>query len=242
MNIYSKSDIGLIRDSNQDSFRTEKINENLVLSTVCDGMGGVNGGNIASKIAVDEITNYVLSNYNEDLSSDEIKKLLYNAVYSSNLCVYNKSRENKELSGMGTTVVVALICNNKLYVVHVGDSRAYILNNNEIKKLTVDHSVVQEMVSNGEITENEARMHPNKNIITRALGVSKDINPDYTSMEFLDEETLLICTDGLTNYIEDEKLFSMFKNNKIDVLPDKLISYAKEMGGSDNITLVIVNK
>ena len=242
MNIYSKSDIGLIRDSNQDSFRTEKINENVVLATVCDGMGGVNGGNIASKTAVDEITNYVLSNYNEDLSSDEIKKLLYNAVYSSNLCVYNKSRENKELSGMGTTVVVALICNNKLYVVHVGDSRAYILNNNEIKKLTVDHSVVQEMVSNGEITENEARVHPNKNIITRALGVSKNINPDYTNIEMLDGDTLLICTDGLTNYIEDEKLFSMFKNNKIDTLPDKLISYAKEMGGSDNITLVIVNK
>ena len=242
MNIYSKSDIGLIRDSNQDSFRTEKINENVVLATVCDGMGGVNGGNIASKTAVDEITNYVLSNYNEDLSSDEIKKILYNAVYSSNLCVYNKSRENKELSGMGTTVVVALICNNKLYVVHVGDSRAYILNNNEIKKLTVDHSVVQEMVSNGEITENEARVHPNKNIITRALGVSKNINPDYTNIEILDGDTLLICTDGLTNYIEDEKLFSMFKNNKIDALPDKLISYAKEMGGSDNITLVIVNK
>lgn len=242
MNIYSRSDIGLIRDSNQDSFKTKRISENAVLSTVCDGMGGVNGGNIASKIAVDEITNYFLSNYNDDMSDNEIKNLLENAVYSANLKIYNKSKEDQSLEGMGTTAVASLIRGNKLFVVHVGDSRAYIINNNEIKKLTIDHSIVQEMVSNGEITENEARVHPNKNIITKALGVSKNIDPDYISVDILDDDVLLICTDGLTNYIEDDKLLSMFKSYKIDVLPDKLISYAKEMGGSDNITLVIVNK
>lgn len=242
MNIYSKSDIGLIRDSNQDSFSAESIGDNVALAVVCDGMGGVNGGDIASKIAADEISNHVLKNYNKDFNKEDIKELLEDAVNIANAKIYDKSKDDIKLQGMGTTVVAALVCDKELYIVHVGDSRAYIINDKEIKKLTIDHSIVQQMVLNGEITEKEAMVHPRKNIITRALGIANDIEVDYINLQIEEKDILLICTDGLTNYIEDEKLLSMFQNNRTDILADKLVSYAKDCGGSDNITVVIVCK
>ena len=170
MKIYSKSDIGLVRSSNQDSCNAEYFPGNSAWAVVCDGMGGANGGDIASKIAVDEITKHINESYKENLDSTSIRSIMEESVNFANKEIYKRSLLNTELRGMGTTVVLAVVIDDILRIVYAGDSRAYIINKKESVQITTDHSMVQQMVKSGQITETQAKEHPNKNIITRALG------------------------------------------------------------------------
>ena len=242
MKIFGKSDIGLKRETNQDCFYSECMDENFAFVIVCDGMGGVNGGGTASKIAVDSIKNQIKNSYNKDLNSSTIRSLLESAVYNANMAIYQKQQEDPLLNGMGTTVVVSIILGNHLYTAHIGDSRAYIISNNNINQITTDHSIVQQMVDKGEITKEEAMHHPRKNLITRALGVDQEVPADYIEKELYPSDILILCTDGLSNYISEEEIYNCYKNNDITLLCDMLISKAKDLGGDDNITVVLLQR
>ena len=160
--LFSKSDIGLVRKSNQDSFYCSLIFDDVALGIVCDGMGGANAGDVASEVAVNKVVENIKLNYCNDMKEPEIKSLLISSIKLVNTNIYDMSLINEEYSGMGTTIVVALIVRNMTYIAYVGDSRAYIISNERILQITTDHSVVQEMLKNGKITSKEAINHPKK--------------------------------------------------------------------------------
>lgn len=241
MIIYGASDIGRVRSSNQDSFITGKMSDSVGFAVVCDGMGGANGGNIASEIATNVISEHIKSAYRDNMSSNSIRYLLMSAVIAANAEIYDRAQEDETLLGMGTTVVAVVVVDNLAHIVHVGDSRAYIVSPNNIEQITHDHSVVQSMLDNGEITEQEARKHPNRNVITRALGVRDKVDVDYDEILLSEDDILLICTDGLTNFVEDKKIAKIIKKNKISEYPNVLIDTANNNGGGDNITVVTLS-
>ena len=215
INVFSKTDIGRVRKVNQDAVKTEVISDNLAWSVVCDGMGGQAGGDIASNIAVIMISKFLSDNLSELKTSDEIKSVIYEAVSSANQAIYLKSEKDKNLKNMGTTVIVCVVSMNKLYVAHMGDSRAYLISDDEITQITTDHSMVQEMLDNGKLTIEEARNHPQKNIITRALGVNPEIKLEYNTIDIQKGNIILSCTDGLKNTVEEQDIYNICKKCNI---------------------------
>ena len=169
-------------------------------------MGGANGGEIASETAVKSIEEQILASYEEDFKSEEMKLMLSTLIFHANSAVYDMAQENESLKGMGTTIVVAIVLDNVAHIAHAGDSRAYLLHNGNIMQITTDHSMVQELIKNGDLTVEQAKVHPQKNIITRALGVNPVVEIDYEKVPLAKDDRILICTDGLTNYIEPEKI------------------------------------
>ncbi len=242
MRVSSKSDTGLVRKQNQDNCRTGIIDDKTVWAVVCDGMGGANGGSTASATAVEKISEHITSNYRPDYNEDDIKRLLADASSIANNAIFEMSSKVNELSGMGTTLVAVLARDDKLYIIHAGDSRACLITGGSLIQLTQDHSIVQEMVNSGELTPEEARVHPKKNIITRALGVEPRIRLDFTVSDFPEYSMLLICTDGLTNYITSERIVELSDKLSGDELADAFVAEANEHGGGDNITVVIINR
>lgn len=242
MQVFSKSDTGLVRKQNQDNCKTGVFDEKTVWAVVCDGMGGANGGSTASTTAVDKISEYITSEYKPELDENGIKQLLADASSIANNAIFEMSSRVDELSGMGTTLVAVLARDDKLYIMHAGDSRACLISEGSLIQLTQDHSIVQEMVDSGEITPEEARVHPRKNIITRALGVEPQIRLDFTVSDFPEASKLLICTDGLTNYLSPSRLVELSESLSGDELTETLIAEANEQGGGDNITVVIINR
>ncbi|HEX2985548.1 MAG TPA: Stp1/IreP family PP2C-type Ser/Thr phosphatase [Caproiciproducens sp.] len=240
LKVYSKSDIGLVRQSNQDAFKSGVFPDHSAWVVVCDGMGGANGGNVASSVAVERISEHLVESYYDNLDDDAVKNLILSAIMNANLTVHDMASADAELSGMGTTVVAAVVSRGIAHIAHAGDSRAYLVTENEIRQLTTDHSMVQEMVKNGDLTEQEAKQHPQKNIITRALGVEAFIQLDYCEVPFQHGDLLLICTDGLTNYVEADQIYKLSKQMDANALTDQLITLAKDSGGGDNITVAIV--
>ncbi|MDE7389774.1 MAG: Stp1/IreP family PP2C-type Ser/Thr phosphatase [Lachnospiraceae bacterium] len=241
MQIFFKTDVGLVRNSNQDDCRYGMFSDTSAWAVVCDGMGGVNGGSVASVEAVEEISNKLKEGFRQDMSEDELTQVMKSAVSSANRKVYEMSCESEILRGMGTTVELAVIKDGVVHVVHAGDSRVYIVYNDRIEQLTTDHSLVQEMVIRGELTEEQARVHPSKNFITRALGVESALDLDYISRPFIQGNMLLMCTDGLTNYFAAGELLDIIQNTSHEELTEKLVSIAKERGGSDNITVAVIS-
>ena len=241
INVFSKTDIGRVRKVNQDAVKTEVISDNLAWSVVCDGMGGQAGGDIAINIAVIMISKFLSDNLSELKTSDEIKSVIYEAVSSANQAIYLKSEKDKNLKNMGTTVIVCVVSMNKLYVAHMGDSRAYLISDDEITQITTDHSMVQEMLDNGKLTIEEARNHPQKNIITRALGVNPEIKLEYNTLDIKKGNIILSCTDGLTNTVEEQDIYNICKkcDNKEEAV-GKLISKGNKNGGNDNITVSLI--
>jgi protein phosphatase len=237
---YIKSDIGKVRKINQDSAFGETLTEKIAYTAVCDGMGGVNGGEIASGTAIKCISEYLKTNF----AKKETKKMLLDCFEFANTAVYNESLNDQNLNGMGTTAVLAFLKNNVLHIVNVGDSRAYKLNSNEIVQLTADHSVVQEMIDNGELTKEEARFHPQKNIITRVLGINGTIQADYFKPELNKKDVILLCSDGLSNLVEDSEIYKIFlecsSENNFESFCEKLIEKANSNGGNDNITVAVL--
>ena len=240
MEVFSKSDIGLVRSQNQDDCRFGVISPSCVWAVVCDGMGGANGGNIASATAVEYISREIERMYSDDLTKAELSTLMTEIVSKANIEVYNMAKNDVELTGMGTTCEFILVKDTTVHVVHVGDSRTYAIRGGKIKQLTEDHSVVQEMVRRGEITPEQAQNHPNKNFITRALGIKPEVHLDYIEANFIYGDVLLICTDGLSNCVTTGDMVKICHENRGEGLPKKLVEKAKEGGGSDNITVTVV--
>jgi serine/threonine protein phosphatase PrpC len=237
---YGKTDAGRLRESNQDAFICARLSESALFCVVCDGMGGVNGGNIASSIAIKVISDRIMDVYRDGLTSNSIRNLLESAIAAANIEIYDSAMADIDLRGMGTTVVVTLIVNQHLYIAHVGDSRAYLINQDGMEQITKDHSVVQAMVEKGQLTQNEARFHPRKHFITRALGVEDTVDCDYGEQILKKGERLLICTDGLTNMIETDDIYKIIQSVDTELVPERLIHEANMVGGSDNITVVII--
>ncbi len=234
-----KTDIGVKRHSNQDAFEIITLPDSSVLAVVCDGMGGANAGNIASKKATEVIASFFERSYRRGLDSGGIMALLQSAILSANIEVFNLAQKNEELSGMGTTVVAGFVSKDFVVVSHVGDSRAYLIDG-DITQLTRDHSVVQSLVESGKLTSEEARVHPRRNVITRALGIEAEVLVDSDEFVFKEGQSLLLCSDGLSNFITKDEIKDIFNSLDIDNVAEALVSKANENGGGDNITVVTV--
>lgn len=241
MQIFSKTDRGRVRTDNQDAYFAGKITDGSVFAVVCDGMGGANAGNVASELAVRHISEYVIRSYRDGMDMTDTEKTLKNAIVSANISLYDKAVNNAELAGMGTTAVAAFVKDGTAVIAHVGDSRIYLVNG-EIKQLTRDHSVVQSLIESGKITPEDAKVHPRKNIITRALGAEENVAVDSDCINLSDGDTLLLCSDGLTNFLDDKDILTVFQNNDISAVAERLVEEANKNGGGDNITVVTVTK
>lgn len=241
MQIFSKTDRGRVRTDNQDAYFAGKITDDAVFAVVCDGMGGANAGNVASELAVRHISEYVIRSYRDGMDMTDTEKTLKNAIVSANISLYDKAVNNAELAGMGTTAVAAFVKHGTAVIAHVGDSRIYLVNG-EIKQLTRDHSVVQSLIESGKITPEDAKVHPRKNVITRALGAEENVAVDSDCLNLSNGDTLLLCSDGLTNFLDDKDILKVFQNNDISAVAERLVEEANENGGGDNITVVTVTK
>ena len=240
MKVYSKTDIGKCRAVNQDAFLVGEFEGGAVFAVVCDGLGGAKSGNVASEKAATVIADYIVKSYSPKMSSISVENLLRAAVESANAEVYEMSRSDERYEGMGTTVVAALVIDNLAHIVHVGDSRAYLIGANEIERITNDHSMVQVMINKGELDEAEAKNHPKKNIITRAVGAEKTVASDYNIVLKPDNAVLLICTDGLSGCVDKRTVFETVNTFGAEESVDRLIALANQAGGPDNITVVTI--
>ena len=239
MKIQSFTDTGKVREMNQDAFKTGAFREGGCFAVVCDGMGGVSGGQVASDICVNEVSAHIEKGYRKGMSMKSVKNLLVSAITASNIKVFEAANKNKDYLGMGTTVVAVVILNGFAAVAHIGDSRAYLISD-DIKQITKDHSVVQYLIDVGRITPEQAKTHPDRNVITRAVGVTAEIDVDVDIVPINSGETILICTDGLYEYISDSEMFEIIKNSNEAEPAKLLLDMANEAGGKDNITVVTV--
>lgn len=242
MKISAKTDVGKVRSSNQDSYAAGDLTSEVSWAVVCDGMGGANGGNIASEAAVRVIKDKLTSGYHIGMNDNSVKHLLISSIEAANITLYSMAKNNEELSGMGTTVVLAVRNSDTLYISNVGDSRIYVVSDSGITQVTTDHSVVQMMIDNGEISPEEAKDHPKKNVITRALGVDSQVRIDYSQETLNENDLILLCTDGLTNFVDDESILEVCRTEDRYKIADKLVDLANENGGGDNITVVTVSE
>lgn len=237
---YAKSDVGKVRELNEDSFYISDSLDEIQLYILADGMGGYNGGEVASKLAIQSAKNYIESNFKQiEKDKDSIIQLVGSSVEYANMIVYEKSKENDELNGMGTTLDVCLIYNNRVFIGHVGDSRVYRIRKEFMRKLTQDHSYVQKLVKDGTITKEEAVHHPQKNMLMKALGCNAFVEPDVMVKGFLKDDILIMNSDGLTNLVSQEEIFREAKKD-IEQAPKELVNLANEKGGYDNITVIII--
>lgn len=238
MKAYSITDIGERRRINQDYvFCEENAIGNLPnLFIVADGMGGHNAGDYASRFCVEFFTNKIKES---NLSSPIT--MIDKAVKETNDILRIKAQEQVELEGMGTTFVVATIFDKEMYVANIGDSRLYVIGK-EMKQITEDHSLVEAMIKTGEIDREEARVHPNKNIITRALGANTTVEPDFFEVYLEDGDTVLMCSDGLTNMLDDEAIENIIReySDDLEMAAEILVKSANQNGGKDNIAIIII--
>lgn len=241
MRISAKTDIGKVRSSNQDSYSAGELSGGVAWAVVCDGMGGAAGGSVASTTSVRIISHMINECYRDGMKPSSVYNMLESGIAGANASLFEMAQKDDSLTGMGTTCVAAIVVQSKAYVAHVGDSRAYLISNNgEICQLTRDHSMVQDLVENGSITADEAKTFPGKNIITRAIGVDSRVDVDFIEYDFDEGDTLLICTDGLTNFVSDEQIVDSIKNISCFEYAEKLVGLANENGGGDNITVVSI--
>ena len=240
MIFLAKSDIGRVRSSNQDCYAYRKISEQCGYALVCDGMGGHNGGNVASALAVKTIQESIDTLFDEKIYQDDVQGLLDCAIQKANDTVFGKSLRDETLRGTGTTLVLAFVLHQKVYIAHVGDSRAYLYRNHKLSRLTKDHSFVQEMMEQGQMTEEQAEKHPYKNIITRALGSGGYVDVDYMEFEALAGDYVMLCSDGFTNPVPEAAAQELLNGPFDDTVCDRLVAAANANGGPDNITVVLI--
>ena len=240
-NWFGKTDVGLKRENNQDCFKVSKTQNGALLCVVCDGMGGAAGGRVASSTAADAFSEYVLENINTH--EESICTLLSDALSNANKSVYEKAREDKELSGMGTTMCAVLALGDKLYCISVGDSRIYLVKNGTMSRLSHDHSYVQTLVDGGQSTEEEAGNHPNRNIITRAVGTEEKVEGDVFVLDETCADRILICSDGLCGYVDEDEIAKVcLGEDDAQRCCERLVDIANAAGGPDNITVVVHKK
>lgn len=235
------SDIGKVRNINQDSYYYSDDNK-LPLFVVADGMGGHNAGEVASSLAIETVKeNYIKEKENIVQGKLDIPKFINLTLMKANNKILKEARENEKYEGMGTTITSGIIYNNEIYIGHMGDSRAYLFRKKELYQLTQDHSLVAELVRNGSISNEEAINHPQKNIITRALGTDIDIKVDIISKNVEDDDLIMFCTDGLTNMVSDLKIKEILCDCRdLRQACSRLKDTANELGGFDNTTVMII--
>ena len=238
MKLFGKTDIGLVRETNQDAFSFGSFDDGNCWAVVCDGMGGVSGGQVASEICVEKVSEAIKRSYRKGITVSSAKNLLTTAINAANSAVFKEAQENIELKGMGTTVVAVLVLGSIAVVAHVGDSRTYLIND-EINQITKDHSFVQLLIDTGKITEEEAKVHPDRNVITRAVGIEHVVDVEIDIVDINDNDKLLICTDGLNGYVPDADILKIIKEYG-DSSTEKLVETANNAGGRDNVTVVIL--
>jgi len=237
---YAKTDVGKVRENNQDYYYISDSLDQVQLFMLADGMGGYNGGEIASKLAIQTAKSYIETNF-KDIEKDKesIIQLVGSSIEYANMVVYEKAKESKELEGMGTTLEICLIYNNRAFIGHVGDSRIYRIRKEFMRKLTQDHSYVQKLVKDGTITQEEAVHHPQKNMLMKALGCNAFVEPDVMVKGFLKDDILIMGSDGLTNMVPQEEMFRLAKKD-IEQAPKELVQIANNNGGYDNITVIVI--
>lgn len=246
--IYScASHIGKIRKNNEDYCRGEILNTEgsdiVGIFAMADGMGGHKKGEVASKLAVENIINFLKENLlqSKNIKIDYIDDIIKQAYNSVNSIIYNKSINNIEYDGMGTTLTTAIVYKDNLYVANVGDSRCYLLHRGSFDKITIDHSIVEELVRANIITESEARVHPRRNHITRAMGTDEMVIVDIFKYNLEKEDIILLATDGLTGFVDDEKIRAIIgKDENIETLSDELINIANDISGKDNVSVILI--
>lgn len=241
MKAWGMTNPGKVRSQNQDYYAIEKMEDGSILAVVCDGMGGAKAGNVASHLACDVFMNEVRRSMDSRLTDDEIGSVLDGAVALANLAVYEHASLSDEFSGMGTTLVAALIREKMAYFVNVGDSRAYHMTSEGIRPVTVDHSVVELMVQRGEITREQAKNHPVKNLITRAVGTADTVESDLFKRYLCPGDTILLCSDGLSNLLADQELlFEIKYGGEREDCCRRLIDIVLDRGAPDNVTAILV--
>lgn len=241
MRMGAYSDTGRVRKINEDSFFSYR-NENLMGAMVADGMGGHAKGEVASKMATMIIKDHIIRKFDPDMDYVELGEMIRRAFIEANAEIYEYSRHKENSEGMGTTASMAFIFKGKLIVVHVGDSRVYTIKNGEIKQITTDHSLVQELLSRGRITSDDAKNHPQKNVITRAIGTEASIKVDVRIVDYNDE-TVIVSSDGLTNLVSDTQIMEIIDEcDSLQEGVEALIALANKKGGMDNITCIAFDK
>ena len=240
MKIWGITDIGLVRGENQDAYGTWYSGE-YTLAVVCDGMRGVAGGQIASTVAVETYQKILTAALHEQMEADQLAQAMQYAVSGANQEVRARAKESPELAKMGTTLVSA-VCTEELAVVaNIGDSRAYFITPDGIRQISRDHSVVENMIEHGEITRQEARNHPSRNLITRAIGPDETVQTDTFSADWRPGDYILLCSDGLINTVsEQEILFEVLYGEDPDHCLERLLDIAKDNGAPDNVTAVLI--
>ena len=237
---FAKTDVGKAWEMNQDYYSIPSSESDLQLYILADGMGGYNGGEIASRLAAETTKNYIQNNFKKiEHDKEAILKLVKDAMEYANMVVYEESKKDENLQGMGTTLDVCFIYNSKIYIGHVGDSRIYLIKKDIARKITKDHSYVQQLVEDKKITREEAEHHPKKNMLLKALGCTSYVEPDIRARNLEKDDILLMCSDGLTNMVEESKIYEVVRENK-EKAPEILVNLANNAGGYDNITVITI--
>ncbi len=239
MNLWGISDAGAVRKQNQDAFYLTSCQDRFPFALVCDGMGGAKAGNVASQLAVDSFVETV--SHGLEAEKPDLDGLLVRAVSGANELVRYRAEVDAGCRGMGTTLVAALVDEQQVHLVNVGDSRAYLLSPQGIRQLTRDHSVVEDLVERGEITHEEARLPPQKNLLTRALGAEPSVRADLYHLERREGELILLCSDGLSNVVTDQELlFEVIHGGDVENACGRLLQLALSRGAPDNVTAVLI--
>lgn len=240
MRIWSISDIGLVRHENQDACGTMLI-EDYTAAVVCDGMGGTAGGSVASKLAVETYRQALEGNLRRHMSAQQLKEVSGYAIAAANRAIRLRAKEEPSIHSMGTTLVAAIISGENVLISNVGDSRAYLLSDSGIRQISKDHSLVGSMVEQGSMTEQEARQHPNRNLITRALGPEENVQDDEFSCKWKQGDYLLLCTDGLVNTVSDQELlFEIVHTEEPEHCLKRLMDISVSRGAPDNVTAILI--
>lgn len=254
--IYSgKTHIGKVRTTNQDSFAVRQAADDFLIAVVCDGMGGARGGNVASETAIEHfllsLEKYGITNEQTQKKPDEVSAALAQAVFEANEAVYTKAISSPEYNGMGTTLVACIASGNKLFIANIGDSRLYIDSGKKLTQISEDHSYVQFLIDVGDITPEEAKYHPYRNRITRAIGIQPEVDSDFFTLDLAKypDSKILLCSDGLCGQVESKNLHKILNTSILkgeteeahcERIVDKLVEEALNEGGPDNITAVVI--
>ncbi|MBA4494763.1 Stp1/IreP family PP2C-type Ser/Thr phosphatase [Paenactinomyces guangxiensis] len=241
MEMARRTDIGRVRDLNEDSIGLVETKSGVVIAIVADGMGGHQAGDVASQNTVETVKK-VLSNQALDVSTEEKSDILLHAVGKANEKIYTLASKNTQFQGMGTTVVAAIVDEREVVIAHVGDSRAYMLHKGGLYQLTEDHSYVNILQKHGQITPEEARNHPQRNMIVRAVGTSEEVEVDLINTPWRDEDVLLLCSDGLTTMVDERQIGLVLSSStmSLEQQADQLVQMALDAGGTDNISLILL--
>lgn len=240
METWGISDIGLVRKENQDTYAVKTVGD-FTVAVVCDGMGGTSGGQLASRIAVDTYLAELEQHLQGGMSAKQITQASDYCIASVNEAIRTASAEHPGYERMGTTLVSAVVREDLALISNIGDSRAYHISSGGIKQITRDHSLVESMVERGDLTPQEARHHPNRNLITRALGPEPEVHPDTFAVTWKQGDFLLLCSDGLVNTVSDQEiLFEVIHSDEPETCLDRLIALSVQRGAPDNVTAILL--